>query len=69
MGGPLAYAASCELEGISGLLCWCLWDFSDKEFIKKETTTKGFTYLLMLLLKLLSRLMGGGSRSIHSINM
>lgn len=57
MGGPLAYAASCEVEGISGLLCWCLWDFSDKEFMQKETTTKGFTYLLLPLLKLLSRLM------------
>lgn len=59
MGGPLAYAASCEAEGISGLLCWCLWDFSDREFMQKETTTKRATYLLLPVLKLLSRFLGG----------
>jgi alpha-beta hydrolase superfamily lysophospholipase len=59
MGGPLAYAASCEVDGISGLLCWCLWDFSDKKFMQNETTTKRFTYLLLPLLRLLSRFLGG----------
>lgn len=58
MGGPLAYAASCEIEGVRGLLCWCLWDFSDKEFMTKETTTKGLTYILLPVLKVVSKLIG-----------
>ncbi len=58
MGGPLAYSASCELTGISGLVCWCLWDFSDREFMQKETTTKKATYVLLPLFKLVSRFMG-----------
>lgn len=58
MGGPLAYAAACELENIDALICWCLWDFSDREFMLKETNTKGLTYLLIPVFKLLSRLPG-----------
>ena len=58
MGGPLAYAAACESHNISGLICWCLWDFSDKEFMTKETNTKQFTYILMPIFKVMSKLMG-----------
>jgi len=58
MGGPLAYAASCESDKIDALICWCLWDFSDREFMLKETNTKSFTYLLIPLFKFLSIFMG-----------
>ena len=59
MGGPLAYAASCMIpEKIDALLCWCLWDFSNKEFMLKETNTGRFTYLLLPFFKLLSMLPG-----------
>jgi pimeloyl-ACP methyl ester carboxylesterase len=52
MGGPLAYAAASKFLNVDGLACWCLWDFSDKEFMRKETTTKGFTYALIPVFKL-----------------
>lgn len=58
MGGPLAYAASCESHDIDALICWCLWDFSDREFMLKETNTKRFTYLLIPVFKFLSIFMG-----------
>lgn len=59
MGGPLAYAAACErIEKIDGLCCWCLWDFSDKEFLYNETQTGKFTFILQPLLRLLSLMMG-----------
>lgn len=37
MGGPLAYEAAAGREGLAGLVCWCLWDMSDPEFISRET--------------------------------
>ncbi len=58
MGGPLAYSADARYDCADGLICWCLWDFADKEFMKKETTTKGWTYPLLPALRLLSRLVG-----------
>jgi len=58
MGGPLAYAAACESDGIDALVCWCLWDFSDREFMLKETNTKKFTYLLIPVFRFLSAFMG-----------
>ncbi len=59
MGGPLAYAASCMVpEKIDALICWCLWDFSEREFIRNETSTGRFTYMLLPLFKVLSKLMG-----------
>jgi pimeloyl-ACP methyl ester carboxylesterase len=58
MGGPLAYAAACEHEAIDGLACWCLWDFNDREFMLKETNTKRFTYLLIPIFKLISKIFG-----------
>ncbi len=58
MGGPLAYAAASEIEYVDGLLCWCLWDFSDKEFMLNETSTGKATYMLIPLFKILSKLLG-----------
>lgn len=59
MGGPLAYAAASKItDRVDGLICWCLWDFSDKEFMVKETNTGYFTYPLMPLFWLASKLFG-----------
>lgn len=58
MGGPLAYAAACRYNEINALVCWCLWDFSDKEFMLKETNTKGLTYLLIPFFKIASLIFG-----------
>ncbi|PID67490.1 MAG: hypothetical protein CR968_06515 [Flavobacteriia bacterium] len=58
MGGPLAYATDARYNCADGLICWCLWDFSDRAFMTKETTTKGLTYPLMPLLKLFAQFMG-----------
>ncbi len=58
MGGPLAYATAARFGGIDALACWCLWDFSDKEFMLNETNTKKFTYLLIPIFKLLCSVMG-----------
>lgn len=57
MGGPLAYAAACK-EEVDGLVAWCLWDFSDKEFMTKETNTKQFTYFLIPIFKFMSKICG-----------
>ncbi len=56
MGGPLAYATACE-EEVDGVIAWCLWDFDDEEFLRKETNTKGFTKVLIPLFRVLSRVL------------
>ena len=58
MGGPLAYSAACEVEDVHALVCWCLWDLNDKEFIVKETMTRKFTYSLLPLFRLTSKFFG-----------
>ncbi|MGP1523890.1 MAG: hypothetical protein ACTTKC_11445 [Treponema sp.] len=58
MGGPLAYACDARYNLANGLICWCLWDFSDKEFMCKETNTKKMTFVLLPIFKLLSKLIG-----------
>ncbi len=58
MGGPLAYATDARYNCADGLICWCLWDFADREFINKETNTKRLTYPMMPFLKLSSALFG-----------
>lgn len=58
MGGPLAYAAASRSLDIDALVCWCLWDFSDREFMLKETNTKGMTYILTPLFRWMSALFG-----------
>ncbi|PKM81128.1 MAG: hypothetical protein CVU88_04150 [Firmicutes bacterium HGW-Firmicutes-13] len=58
LGGPLAYAAAARFNKVDALVCWSLFDFSDKEFLYKETKTKRFTYLLMPVFKMLSLLIG-----------
>jgi len=57
MGGPLAYAAAC-LEEVDGLVAWCLWDLSDREFMLKETNTRQLTYILIPVFRLISKLFG-----------
>lgn len=58
MGGPLAYATDARYNCADGLICWCLWDFYDREFIKDSSTTKGLTYYIIPLLKLTSKILG-----------
>ncbi len=58
MGGPLAYATDARYNCVDGLICWCLWDFADKEFMNKETNTKRLTYPMIPFLKLFSTLFG-----------
>jgi len=58
MGGPLAYAAGCESKDVDALVCWCLWDFNDSEFMIKETNTKKLTYVLIPIFKFISSFMG-----------
>jgi len=68
MGGPLAYAASCMIpDKIDALICYCLWDFSDREFMLKETNTGRFTYILLPLFKLLSKLIGNIRMKTYSL--
>lgn len=58
MGGPLAYATDVRYNCADGLICWCLWDFADREFMNKETNTKRLTYPMMPFLRLSSALFG-----------
>ncbi len=58
MGGPLAYAADARYNCADGLICWCLWNLSDKEFLNKETSTKQFTTPMMPLFRLFAALFG-----------
>ncbi len=68
MGGPLAYtAASKIIDKVDGLICWCLWDLSDREFMAKETNTGYLTYPLMPLFWLASKLFGGLRLKTYSL--
>lgn len=68
MGGPLAYAASCMIpDKIDALICWCLWDFSDREFMLKETNTGRFTYMLLPFFKILSKFLGNVRIKTYSL--
>ena len=58
MGGPLAYATDARYDCVDGLICWCLWDFADREFMNNETNTKRFTYPLIPFFRLSSALLG-----------
>jgi len=58
MGGPVAYATDARYDCADGLICWCLWDFADREFIKNTSTTRGLTFYLTPLMKLLSKFFG-----------
>jgi alpha-beta hydrolase superfamily lysophospholipase len=59
MGGPLAYAAASKIiDRVDGLICWCLWDLSDREFMTRETNTGRLTYPLMPMFRLASKLLG-----------
>lgn len=67
MGGPLAYSAACEKKDIDGVVCWCLWDFSDREFMLKQTNTKRFTYALIPIFKFLSKYLSKSRIKIYSL--
>ncbi|MDW7675241.1 MAG: alpha/beta fold hydrolase [Bacillota bacterium] len=67
MGGPLAYATATRFGNVDAIACWCLWDFSDREFMLKQTNTKSFTYLLIPLFKLLSLLVGNIRLKTYSL--
>ena len=67
MGGPLAYAAAARYGAVDGLVCWCLWDFQDPEFMIEETTTGRLTYALVPLLKLCSRFLGSLRVKTHAL--
>ena len=58
MGGPLAYSTASRYGGIDALVCWCLWDLNDKEFIQNETTMKNWTIMVTRLLKKLKKIIG-----------
>jgi alpha-beta hydrolase superfamily lysophospholipase len=58
MGGPLAYATDARYNCADGLICWCLWDFSDREFISDTSTAKGITNYLIPALKFASKIFG-----------
>lgn len=67
MGGPIAYATTCESEIVDALICWCLWDFSDREFIVKETNTKQWTYILKPFMNGLSKLLGQATMKTYRL--
>lgn len=67
MGGPLAYAAAARYGDVDGLVCWCLWDFQDSEFMIKETMTGRMTYALAPLMKLCSTILGSMRVSTHAL--
>lgn len=58
MGGPLAYSAACRSQKADALSCWCLWDFSDREYMLNETNTGKFTYLLIPVFHFLNAVLG-----------
>jgi pimeloyl-ACP methyl ester carboxylesterase len=58
MGGPLAYAADARYDCADGLICWCLFDFADRELITDSSTMGRMTFALMPLLRVMSVLFG-----------
>ena len=58
MGGPLAYATDARYDCADGLICWCLWDFADPEFITDSSATKGLTFYILPFLKMFSKFFG-----------
>lgn len=58
MGGPLAYATDARFNCADGLICWCLFDFADNEFIEQTSTTKKLTPYLLPFIKLASKIIG-----------
>ena len=65
MGGPLAYATAARYGDVDALVCWCLWDLSDREFLENETTTRKATFVLIPFLKLASILLGSFRFKTH----
>ncbi len=66
MGGPLAYATDVRYDCADGLICWCLWDFADREFMNRETSTKRLTYPMLPFFKFITLLFGKLRLRTHS---
>ncbi len=58
MGGPLAYATDVRYNCADGLICWCLWDFADKEFVDKTGAAGKLTLMFAPVMKLVSTIFG-----------
>lgn len=58
MGGPLAYCAGARYRDIDGLVCFCLFDFQDKEFIKDAARFGRYTPYVLTFLKKFRRIIG-----------
>ncbi len=58
MGGPLAYEAASQIDIIDGLVCWCLWELSDREYIENETSLKKAGYFLLPFLRFINLIFG-----------
>lgn len=58
MGGPLAYAAGCNNEDVDGIVCWCLWELNDPDYIKYQTKMGRSFGIIKPFLKLIARLFG-----------
>ncbi len=67
IGAPLSYATDTRYNCADGLICWCLWNLADKEFMNKETTTKQFTYPMLPLFKFISFLFGNLRLKTYSL--
>lgn len=51
MGGVLAYNAACKIKDLKAVACYCLFDFSDDEFIRHSSNYGVLTKLIKSLLK------------------
>jgi alpha-beta hydrolase superfamily lysophospholipase len=58
MGGPLAYEAVSRGADVTGVICWCLWQLNNKEYIRNHTKTKKATPLLLPFLQLFAKIWG-----------
>lgn len=58
MGGPLAYEAAARFRRIDGLVCWCLWDMSARDFIENETRLGKKNRLALPFMKLAAKIAG-----------
>ncbi|MBA7534321.1 hypothetical protein ES705_26567 [subsurface metagenome] len=67
MGGPLAYEAATQIDDIAGIICWCLWDLSDREYVENETSMKKASFKILPFLKFLNSFLGRMRIKTYSI--
>lgn len=58
MGGPLAYSAAARYGNIDGLVCFCLFDFQDEDFIEDAARFGKYTPYVLKFLKPFRRIIG-----------